>query len=182
MKELLVEYRQTLKETRVLLNGVENVIKMTVDDKTQDAQYLLNKLQKDKEVINSWISNLQYSIQWLSTGRRPGSTRGIERRSVYQKEILTDANEIAMIIESGQCLYLEEDYRESEEEQEHFAQATNAVLEVLTEKENEIYKMAINGLAPFEIAEYMQMPYKTVHKAIKRCKRKISNEDVSFLC
>ena len=180
MEELLVEYKHTLKETRVLLNDLEKVIKITEDDTTHDSLNL-NELKKDKEVLNSWISNLQYSIQWLSTGRRPGSTRAIERRSVYQKEILTDATEIAKIIEDGQNYYHEEVAVESEEEQEHFAQVTNSVLEVLTKNESDIFKMSINGLAPFEIAEYMQMPYKTVYKAIKRCESKISNEDVSFL-
>jgi len=170
-----------MKETRAILNDIEKVIKLTEDDNSQESLNYLMELQKDKDVINSWISNLQYSIQWLSTGRRPGSSRGIERRSVYQKEILTDSTEIAKIIESGQCYQLDEDNMESEEELEYFSQATNAVLDVLTEKESEIYKMSINGLAPFQIAEYMQMPYKTVYKTIKRCKKKISNEDVSFL-
>lgn len=181
MRELLVEYRHTLKETRSLLAGLEKKIKIAKSIKNNKALHILNKLQEDKKVINSWISNLQYSIQWLSTGRRPGSTRGIERRSVYQKEILTDATEIAKLIEDGQNFSFEEDVLESEEEQEHFEQVTNAVLEVLTEKESEIYKMSLNGLAPFEIADYMQIPYKTVYKSIKRCEKKISNEDVSFL-
>lgn len=136
-------------------------------------------LLEDKNIINSWISNLQYSIQCLSTGKRPESTRGIERRSVYQKEILTDATEIAKIIESGQIFYLEGD--ESNEEQEHFDQVTNSILEILTDKERDIYKMSINGLALFEITKYMDMPYKTVYKYIKRCEEKISNEDVSYL-
>ncbi|MEK4247609.1 hypothetical protein MKZ20_20235 [Psychrobacillus sp. FSL K6-2684] len=181
MKELLVEYRQTLKETRVLLSDIEKIIKINEADKSLESKELLIELQEDKKVINSWISNLQYSIQWLSSGKRPGSTRGIERRSVYQKEILTDATEIAKIIESGQVIYNEEESTETDEEQEHFSQVTDAVLGVLTDKECEIYKMSINGLAPFEIAQYMEMPYKTVYKAINRCERKIQNEDVSFL-
>lgn len=180
MKELLVEYRQTLKETRVLLSDLEKIIKITEADKSLESKEMLIELQEDKKVINSWISNLQYSIQWLSTGKRPGSTRGIERRSVYQKEILTDAAEIAKIIESGQSLYLDEE-NESTEEQEHFDQVTNSILEILTDKERDIFKMSINGLAPFEIAKYMDMPYKTVYKSIKRCEEKISNEDVSYL-
>ena len=181
MKELLVEYRQTLTETRMLLANLEKKIKIAKSIKNNKALHILIKLQEDKVVINSWISNLQYSIQWLNTGRRPRSTRGIERRSVYQKEILTDASEIAKIIESEQSFYIDEINMESEEEEEYFEQVTNSILEILTEKESQIFKMHISGLAPFEIAGYMQMPYKTVYKSIKRCKEKISNEDVSFL-
>lgn len=176
-----MEYRKTLKETRSLLVPIEKKIKIARRIKNNKASHILLRLQEDKKIINSWISNLQYSIQWLSTGKRPGATRGIERRSVYQKEILTDATEIATIIESGQSYHLEEDCTELEEEQKHFDQVTNIVLDVLTEKEREIYKMFINGLAPFEIAEYLHMNYKTVYKSIKRCEKKISEEDVSFL-
>lgn len=181
MRELLREYKQTLKDTRKLLKKLENDIAIIKADKSNESSELLVGLEEDKKIINSWISNVQYSIQWLSTGKRPGATRGIERRSVYQREILTDATEIAKIIESGQGFYLEEDVKESEEEQEHFSQVTDSLLDVLTDKESEIYKMSINGLAPFEIAQYMEMPYKTVYKAINRCERKIRNEDVSFL-
>ncbi|MED3549974.1 hypothetical protein [Cytobacillus praedii] len=178
MNELLIEYRQTLKETRSLLASLEKKIKAV---KITGNKEELVKLEEDKSIVNSWISNLQYSIQWLSTGRRPGSTRGIERRSVYQKEILIDGMEIAKVIDSGQSYYPEEESIESEEEQLYFEKVTNSILDVLTEKERDIYNMHLNGLAPFEISNYMDIPYKTVYKSINRCQEKIRNEDVSFL-
>lgn len=177
LNELLVEYRQTLKETRKLLANLEK--KITIAQRDKNYKWL-EMLANDKKIVNSWISNLQYSIQWLSTGKRPGSRRGIERRSVYQKEILVDSTEIARVIDSKQNSFLES-VQDTEEELKHFEQVTNCILDVLTEKEQDIYKMHINGLAPFEIAKYMEMPYKTVYKTISRCKEKISNEDVSYL-
>jgi len=173
LKELLSEYRQTLKETRSLL--------ASIDKKIKESRNTSPQLEEDKKIVNSWISNLQYSIKWLSTGKRPGSKRGIERRSVYQKEILIDGMEIAKVIDNGHIYYPEEESIESEEEQVYFEKVTNSILDVLTEKERELYKMHLNGLAPFEISKYMGMPYKTVYKSINRCKEKIRNEDVSFL-
>lgn len=40
----------------------------------------------DKKVISGMVSDCEYVIEWLSTGRRPGNKRGIERRAAYQLE------------------------------------------------------------------------------------------------
>ncbi|MEK4509733.1 MULTISPECIES: hypothetical protein [Paenibacillus] len=47
----------------------------------------------DKKVIGGRegiISELEYVIEWLETGRRPGNKRWIECRAVYQREKLVD--------------------------------------------------------------------------------------------
>lgn len=44
----------------------------------------------DKKVISGMVSDCEYVIEWLSTGRRPGNKRGIERRAAYQNEKLMD--------------------------------------------------------------------------------------------
>jgi len=87
LRELLREYRLTLKETRVLIAKLDKKITIAKRIKDKKAQHILSRLQEDKKIINSWISNLQYSIEWLSTGRRPGATRGIENRAAYEREI-----------------------------------------------------------------------------------------------
>lgn len=56
--ELLFEYNQTLKLTKGLLDSASD---------------------EDKEIIKGMISDLEYSIVWLRTGRRPGSRRGAEQ-------------------------------------------------------------------------------------------------------
>ncbi|MEK4519996.1 sigma factor-like helix-turn-helix DNA-binding protein [Paenibacillus sp. FSL H8-0122] len=40
----------------------------------------------DKKVISGMVSDCEFVIEWLSTGRRPGNKRGIERRAAYQLE------------------------------------------------------------------------------------------------
>lgn len=36
------------------------------------------------------ISDLEFTIEWLRKGRRPGNRRGIERRGTYQRERVVD--------------------------------------------------------------------------------------------
>jgi positive control factor len=41
---------------------------------------------EDKKVIAGMIFDLEFAIEWMETGRRPGNRRGIERRAAYQCE------------------------------------------------------------------------------------------------
>lgn len=36
--------------------------------------------------MGDMISGMEYIIEWLDTGKRPGNKRGIERRATYQRE------------------------------------------------------------------------------------------------
>ncbi|MCQ6512965.1 hypothetical protein NPN18_24675, partial [Vibrio parahaemolyticus] len=59
------QYKETLWETRKLLKKASD---------------------EDKEVIRGMISDLEFAIEWMETGRRPGNRRGIERIAAYQRE------------------------------------------------------------------------------------------------
>ncbi|XOK58381.1 hypothetical protein ACJ7K1_17455 [Paenibacillus elgii] len=41
--------------------------------------------KEDRSLISDMISDCEFVEQWLETGRMPGSRRGIDRRSVYQR-------------------------------------------------------------------------------------------------
>ncbi|MDN4069247.1 sigma factor-like helix-turn-helix DNA-binding protein [Paenibacillus vini] len=45
----------------------------------------LNSDKAEREIIGAMISDCNYTIEWLRTGRRPGNRRGIERRAAYQR-------------------------------------------------------------------------------------------------
>ncbi|OAO83493.1 putative prophage LambdaBa01 positive control factor Xpf [Anoxybacillus flavithermus] len=62
MDELLQEYKQTLKQTKKLLEHAP---------------------EQDKTIIRQMIADLEFVIEWLTTGRQPGHKRGIERRAAY---------------------------------------------------------------------------------------------------
>lgn len=40
---------------------------------------------QDLKQINSMIESMSFSLDWMKTGRQPGTYRGVEERSVYQK-------------------------------------------------------------------------------------------------
>ena len=46
--------------------------------------------EADKKIISNMVSECDYAIEWLSTGRRPGNKRGVERLASYQREKLVD--------------------------------------------------------------------------------------------
>jgi RNA polymerase sigma factor (sigma-70 family) len=45
-----------------------------------------SKDKGERRVIQEMVSDCEYAIEWLETGRRPGIRRGIERRAAYQRE------------------------------------------------------------------------------------------------
>ncbi|MFD2334754.1 sigma factor-like helix-turn-helix DNA-binding protein [Cohnella sp. GCM10020058] len=40
----------------------------------------------ERSVLAEMISDRNYDLQWMQTGRQPGIKRGIERRAAYQRE------------------------------------------------------------------------------------------------
>lgn len=180
MKKLLKEYKNTRSITRSKLNGVEKEI-FKLDNKenlsTDECKKLMD-LQEDKKIINSWISNLNYSIKWMEIGRQPNSMRGIERRSVYQNQILVDPSTLKDTIEENQDVFKVDDEQE-EESLEYLESLTEERLDMLSKRDRDIYLMSINGMPANEIAEYMHMKYNTVYKIIERSRQKIIDKNES---
>lgn len=74
--DLKLSYRRTLSNLRELL---EECIKEMGEG-----------AHPDEKLLKGAISDLQYSIQYMHTGRRPGNRRGVERLAGYQREVLMD--------------------------------------------------------------------------------------------
>ena len=62
MQELIKEYQATLKLIRESKSPTK---------------------KEDQVIISGMISDLEYAIEWMKKGRRPGLKRGIERRAAY---------------------------------------------------------------------------------------------------
>jgi hypothetical protein len=69
LKELLLEYKESLKATKNLY------------DKSPE---------EDKKIISGMISDIEYVIKWIKSGRMPGNSRPIERSGVYKNTIFYD--------------------------------------------------------------------------------------------
>ncbi|MDR6880408.1 sigma factor-like helix-turn-helix DNA-binding protein [Bacillus sp. 3255] len=84
-------YKQTAAMLRKL--SAEKTNKIKEIEQQEDIlikQDELSILQADRRVINEMVSDCEWTIEWLETGRRPGNKRGIERRAAYQREKLMD--------------------------------------------------------------------------------------------
>lgn len=60
-----------------------------------------NENESDKKLIAQMVSDCDYAIEWLSTGRRPGNKRGVERLAAYQREKLVDPLKMQAYVQQG---------------------------------------------------------------------------------
>lgn len=110
------------------------------------------------------ISNLDYAIEWLETGRRPGNKRGIERYAAYQREIPTDIVQRFM----NPAPKLELDYTDEQRLQAEF------IVSIMSERERQCYEMHYIGLYSLDdIALELDMAKGTVQTYIKRANAKV---------
>jgi hypothetical protein len=49
-----------------------------------------DNLFAELDLISEMISDTNFAIEWLGSGRRPGNSRGIERLAAYQREKFMD--------------------------------------------------------------------------------------------
>ncbi|WP_145333330.1 sigma factor-like helix-turn-helix DNA-binding protein [Paenibacillus xylanexedens] len=61
----------------------------------------MNDNEADKKLISKMVSDCNYAIEWLSTGRRPGNKRGVERLASYQREKLVDPLKMQAYVQKG---------------------------------------------------------------------------------
>lgn len=69
MQDLIKEYKQSLYKIRAAKG---------------------NASEEERKVLSGMISDLEFVLEWLDIGRRPGNRRGIERRAAYQREKACD--------------------------------------------------------------------------------------------
>lgn len=124
----------------------------------------------DRKVISGMISDCEYVMEWLQTGRRPGSKRGIERRAVYQRLKLVDPIRMQSYQQSstgGSPSNLSEYQR---------FQIKDA-LSRLSPRERECYTMAHGDCLSFSrIGMLLNLKKSTVQSYVEAAQRKISED------
>jgi RNA polymerase sigma-70 factor (ECF subfamily) len=109
------------------------------------------------------ISNCDYVIKWLETGRRPGNRRGVERLAAYQREVPTDIIERFMKPPEPVKFESELDWQRLE-----------YILSMLTDRERDCYERHIGSMySEREIAEMLGISRASVREFIARAERKI---------
>ncbi|CAM3850725.1 MULTISPECIES: sigma factor-like helix-turn-helix DNA-binding protein [Paenibacillus] len=129
----------------------------------------------DKKVISGMVSDCEYVIEWLETGRRPGNKRGIERRAAYQREKLVDPLRMQAYVKNakaGSPSNLTDWQRFQIED----------ALSRLSDRERECYVLAHGECFPFsDIADMLGISKGSVEEYIERAQRKISEDLQSSL-
>lgn len=124
----------------------------------------------DKKVISGMVSDCEYAIEWLSTGRRPGNKRGIERRAGYEREILLDPvrmQAFASRSTAGSPSNLTDDQRVMIEE----------ALRYLSPRQRECYILAHGECFSFgQIANMLGISRSSVQAYVEEAQRRVSEE------
>jgi positive control factor len=164
MEDLLKGYRSTLRHIEELKE---------------------NARDEDKVVLGGMASDLQYAIEWMRTGRRPGNKRGIERRAAYQRDKLIDPlvmQKFFRSIDTNPYEWIDQQpiSQISENEKERIEDA----LCVLTNQEKEMYLMSRGHCLTYaQIAEYFKVSKGTVQTTVERAEKKISKRiNESLFC
>ncbi|MGG1638291.1 sigma factor-like helix-turn-helix DNA-binding protein [Paenibacillus sp. NRS-1760] len=118
--------------------------------------------------LREMISDVNFTIEWLHTGRQPGNKRGIERRSVYQNTMLLDPMILANYANPSNS-------RSGSSLTEDEKTALREVLEILSPQERECYVMAHGHCIPQQqIARMLKLSEGSVATYIKRAHEKVS--------
>lgn len=123
--------------------------------------------KQDEKQINSMISDMSFSIEWMKLGRRPGNMRGIDKRSAYQRRALID-------MDLFPSLDIEPEEKEISEEQKRLL--VNILVD-LSHRERQCYLLHMaQGLSLSEIAKELKIARGTVQQYVNRAKEKISQK------
>lgn len=152
MEELIEQYRFSLSRIREL-------------QKTAN--------EDDYKLLSSMASDMQYALDWMSTGRPPGLRRGIEQRAAYQNEKLTDPLIIQRYFRSEEPQYEWDDHEKEHQVTGWERDQLDCSLSSLTEREREIYLMKRGYSVSYkEIARMLNITVanarNTVHQSEKK--------------
>jgi RNA polymerase sigma-70 factor (ECF subfamily) len=155
------DYRLTLKETKNLLEKASG---------------------EEEDIIKGIISDLEYTIEWMKSGRRPGNKRGIERRAAYQRERPMDPLIIQRYFRStNEGIYKWDNHVEEDVISISDRLRIDQALTVLTEKEKEIYLMSRGHCLSYsQIARYLCVSRSSVQSTIERAENKLCSSLFSF--
>lgn len=126
--------------------------------------------EDDKQTIGGMISDCDYTLEWLQSGRRPGARRGIERRAAYQRERPVDPLVLQAYVGGRSAGGAVQASSVTDEDRRRI----EGVLGQLTPRERECYRMALGEGMPYsEIAEILGIQKGTVQYNVERAKEKI---------
>lgn len=179
MKDLLQEYKKTLKETNRELNGGWENRDLT------DCEAYLNTLKSAK-------GDLEFVIKWLEKGYQPDAHfRGIQRNDAYYVMRSYDPSVIERYMENKQANepfdYVEESYSSIEEMQEkkrvefednlppEKMTAIRKAKKELDDFEMQVVLLSEQGRTVREIADMLEVGHMKVQRTKTKCRAKFES-------
>lgn len=124
--------------------------------------------KQDLTKINSMIESMVFSMEWMETGRQPGTYKGIDKKRIYQRQSFASMDFIPDITEQ-----LEEgpkQLRMTAEEKIILAD----IFAALSFRERQCYILhEASGLSMGKIADEVGLKRRTVQQYIERAREKI---------
>lgn len=134
---------------------------------------LLNNLNEadpldceDEKIINSMIEDMDFAIEWLGTGRQPGTYRGIDKRDAYRHKQYDAMETIPDITEQleKEPLYMDRKQR----------RVLMQLFRNFSDRERQCFLMyEAEQLSMQQIADKLGISKGTVQTYIKRAKDKV---------
>lgn len=154
MRTLILEYKKSLRLARQMKRELDNKKNLSIQD------------VKDKKVISGIISDLEYALEWLKSGRNPDARRGIDKHGVY----LTDTAVLDV-------LPVHNVYKELAKELSYFdKELIEDTLCTLTIRERDIFIMIkVEGIIFEYTAELLGLKKSTVQTHLERAEKKIEH-------
>ncbi|MCM3632870.1 sigma-70 family RNA polymerase sigma factor [Paenibacillus camelliae] len=161
--------KESYKATRRTWETKRTELKQLKDQRIADNVYN-DELDDDISIIGSIISDLTYVIEWLEHGRKPGPSRGIERRSVYQNTVLVDPHILqnyAKGYESRSSTTITDEQRTE----------IKSALAKLSPREREVFMLVKGqGFSSEYVANMLGISKGSVDEMIQRAYKKFSQE------
>lgn len=182
-----MSYRQTRRKTKQ--NAESLKVKLAAlefkKEKAMNVEYIaqldseVKKIKDDLTILNAMISSLKFSIDWMATGRMPGSMRGIDNRAAYDREIPFELNVMQRFSDETTVHLYERTEEELEEEQQAHIQKeeiSKSILSTLSKRERDVLQLISNKYTQQQCAEMLGVSQQSISKTIASYERKIKEE------
>ena len=137
---------------------------------------------QDLKQFNSMIESMSYSLEWMTTGRQPGTFRGVDEKSVYQRRSYEN---IDLIPDIAAQLREENDINKKHLFMTHEEKIIMAdILSSFSLRERQCYILHVaQGMSMSAIGEEIGVSKGTVQgyieKARKKVRERVKDESVS---
>lgn len=167
MRVLMAEYRKSLREAKRLKRVLDSKIQRAINNEKRPSPQDID----DKKIIASMISDLEFALEWMRSGRNPDARRGIDKKGVYLTDpTVLDALPVhpfyVELSRSGEIIHYEKEIIED-------------ALCTLTEREKDVFlKIKVEGITFEYTAEILGVKKSTVKLTMRGQKRKLNRENM----